>query len=92
VAAEDASARKELARAWLYAGHGLALASAAGQWVADAITGLAGPGTPLLRRRRLPWPPEPLRWLAFTAAVRLLALRDAAVDRRARRSAWRARR
>jgi len=38
----------------------------------------------LFERRRLPFPPEPLRWLGVRASTARLALRDARLDRRLR--------
>ncbi|HXQ24380.1 MAG TPA: FAD-dependent oxidoreductase [Candidatus Acidoferrales bacterium] len=67
-----------------YAGHGLSLASAAGRWVADAIAGRDGPAQPLFKRRHMPFPPEPLRWLALHASTALFAARDARLDRKLR--------
>lgn len=67
-----------------YAGHGVALASYAGEMVADLLGGRAGPGRVLWERWNVPTPPEPLRWLAFQGLTRLLM----AVDRRADAAAW----
>jgi len=67
-----------------YAGHGLSLASAAGRWVADAIAGRDGPGRALFERRHVPFPPEPLRWLALHASTAWFAARDARLDRKLR--------
>ena len=46
-----------------YAGHGVALASYAGRMLTDLLLERNGPGSALWSRRRLPLPPEPLRWL-----------------------------
>ena len=62
-----------------YAGHGVALASYAGEMVADMLLERDGPGRVLWGRWKLPTPPEPLRWLAFQSITRFLT----AVDRRA---------
>jgi glycine/D-amino acid oxidase-like deaminating enzyme len=64
-----------------YAGHGLAQASYAGHMVADLLLEREGPGTPLLTRRRLPLPPEPLRWLLVRALTSYFAGIDRRVDR-----------
>jgi len=66
-----------------YAGHGVAMASYAGEMVADLIMGRGGPGHALWSRRSLSTPPEPLRWLAFQGLVRFFS----AIDRRADRNA-----
>jgi glycine/D-amino acid oxidase-like deaminating enzyme len=70
-----------------YAGHGVALASYAGEMVADMVLERDGPGRVLWERWNVPTPPEPLRWLAFQAITRFLL----AVDRRADASAPRRR-
>lgn len=62
-----------------YAGHGVALASYAGEMVADMLLERDGPGRVLWGRWNVPTPPEPLRWLAFQSITRFLM----AVDRRA---------
>ncbi len=66
-----------------YAGHGVALASYAGEMIADMVLERDGPGRVLWDRWNVPTPPEPLRWLAFQAITRFLS----AVDRRADASA-----
>jgi len=68
-----------------YAGHGVPLASYAGEMVADLIAGRDGPGKALWARRSIPVPPEPLRWLAFRGLTRLFEWMDARVDRSAPR-------
>jgi glycine/D-amino acid oxidase-like deaminating enzyme len=67
-----------------YAGHGVALASYAGQVLADWIAGREGPGRLLHERFRPPLPPEPLRWLLVRALTGGLGAVDARVDRRVR--------
>lgn len=67
-----------------YAGHGLALASLAGQVIADWIAGRDGPGAILHQRWRPPLPPEPLRWLVVRALTGWFGSVDARVDRRVR--------
>lgn len=64
-----------------YAGHGLAQASYAGEMIADLLLERDGLGAVLWRRRRLPTPPEPLRWLVFHALHGLFAALDRRVDR-----------
>ena len=68
-----------------YAGHGIALASYAGEMIADLLRGRDGPGSALWSRWRVPTPPEPLRWLAFHALTRVLAGMDRSSDRGASR-------
>jgi gamma-glutamylputrescine oxidase len=63
-----------------YAGHGVALASYAGEMLADLILERDGPGRALVDRRFLPTPPEPLRWLAFHALRGWFAAADRRVD------------
>ncbi len=70
------------ALAW--AGHGIPLASHAGEMIADLIAGREGPGAALWSRRGWPTPPEPLRWLAFRAIDAGLRWHDRASDREAR--------
>jgi gamma-glutamylputrescine oxidase len=67
-----------------WAGHGIPMASYAGEMVADLLLGRDGPGAALWSRRGLPTPPEPLRWLAFHAIDGALAWLDRRVDRAAR--------
>jgi len=62
-----------------YAGHGVAMASYAGEMIADMLLERDGPGRVLWGRWNVPTPPEPLRWLAFQSITRFLT----AVDRRA---------
>lgn len=71
-----------------YAGHGLAQASYAGAMIADLLLGRDGPGAVLWSRRRLPVPPEPLRWLAFKGVTALFGAIDRRTDALARRSAF----
>ena len=67
-----------------YAGHGIALASYAGQVLADWIAGRESPGQMLHERWRPPVPPEPLRWLVVRALTGWFGAMDARVDRRVR--------
>lgn len=73
-----------LLHALAWAGHGIPLASYAGEMVADLLAGRDGPGAALWSRRGWPTPPEPLRWLAFRAIDAGLRRRDRAADRLAR--------
>jgi gamma-glutamylputrescine oxidase len=67
-----------------YNGHGIAQASYVGTLLAK-MAGGEDPGHPeLLRRRRLPMPPEPLRWLGVRGILAALGLLDRRTDRRAR--------
>jgi glycine/D-amino acid oxidase-like deaminating enzyme len=67
-----------------YAGHGVALASYAGEMIADLIQDRDGPGAALWSRRALPTPPEPLRWIVYRGIKSALEWLDRRVDRRAR--------
>lgn len=69
-----------------YAGHGVAQASYAGVMVADLLLGRNGPGAALWSRRRIPVPPEPLRWLAYKALTALFGAIDRKTDAAARRT------
>ncbi|MBI2964254.1 MAG: FAD-dependent oxidoreductase [Deltaproteobacteria bacterium] len=64
-----------------YAGHGLALASYAGEMIADLMLGRDGPGAALWTRRWIPMPPEPFRWLTVRALTGLFESIDRRVDR-----------
>jgi glycine/D-amino acid oxidase-like deaminating enzyme len=64
-----------------YAGHGLALASYAGTMIADLMQQQDGPGRALWGHRKLPLPPEPLRWLTVRAINGFLEAKDRRVDR-----------
>ena len=63
-----------------YAGHGVAQASYAGRLVADLFLDRPSPGSALWTRRRLPLPPEPLRWLTVRALTGLFGDIDRRVD------------
>jgi len=67
-----------------YAGHGIALASYAGTMIADLLLGRDGPGRALWGHRKVPMPPEPLRWLVARALVGAFGAMDGRVDRLAR--------
>jgi len=67
-----------------YAGHGVALASYAGEMIADLIQDRDGLGTVLSSRRGLPTPPEPLRWILFRVIKAGLEAMDRRVDRQAK--------
>lgn len=64
-----------------YAGHGIAMASYAGNLLADLMLDRGGPGEALSSRRRIPLPPEPLRWLVFRTLTGIFGAIDARVDR-----------
>jgi glycine/D-amino acid oxidase-like deaminating enzyme len=74
---------RNLVHSLAYAGHGLAMASYAGEMIADLILERDGPGRALWDRWGLPMPPEPLRSAAFQLLTRMFS----AIDRRADRSA-----
>jgi len=75
--------RPDILHAVAYAGHGVAMASYAGEMMADLILERDGPGSALWAHRSLPVPPEPLRSGAFHLLTRFFT----ALDRRADRSA-----
>lgn len=64
-----------------YAGHGIAMASYAGQMLADLASGREGPGAHLWGRTSMPLPPEPLRLLVFRALLGFFEAIDRRVDR-----------
>ncbi len=70
------------ALAW--AGHGIPLASYAGEMLADLIGGREGPGAALWSRRGWRLPPEPLRFGIYKAIEGALRRVDARADRDAR--------
>ncbi len=67
-----------------YAGHGIAMGSYAGTMIADLLLGRDGPGRTLWGHRKVPMPPEPLRWLVATGLVGAFGVMDRRVDRLAR--------
>jgi len=73
--------RHNLLYAIAFAGHGIALASYAGEMIADLLLEREGPGRPLWSRPQVPLPPEPLRWLVFHALTSLFGGIDRRVDR-----------
>ena len=64
-----------------YAGHGIAMASYAGRMLSDLAAGRDGPGAVLWKRRTLPFPPEPLRWIVFRALRGFFDAIDRRVDK-----------
>jgi glycine/D-amino acid oxidase-like deaminating enzyme len=76
--------RGALVHAIGYAGHGVALASYAGEMIADLLLERTGAGAPLWSRWSVPLPPEPLRWLVFRGLTTVFAGMDRRVDRLAR--------
>lgn len=67
-----------------YAGHGIAMASYAGTMIADLVLGRDGPGRALWGHRKVPMPPEPLRWLVAHGLVAAFEAIDRRVDRAVR--------
>jgi len=59
----------------------LLAAGVAGRQVADLLLERSGPVAALWTRRRLPLPPEPLRWLTVRALTGLFGALDRRVDR-----------
>ena len=66
-----------------FAGHGIALASLAGTWLARLACGEAAGVPELTEARRVPMPPEPLRGLIARGLIGGLELLDRRTDRRA---------
>lgn len=68
-----------------YSGHGIAMASHAGEILGGLIDGEdIGDATVLMNRKLGPFPPEPLRWLGANARFHQMRLTDARVDSRVR--------
>lgn len=63
-----------------YNGHGIAQATYAGPMLADQVLGRQNAEVELFRRRMIPLPPEPLRWLVVKGITRHLNRIDAKVD------------
>ncbi|MEQ8389252.1 MAG: FAD-binding oxidoreductase [Alphaproteobacteria bacterium] len=68
-------------------GHGVAPTAAMGETLACLAAGEDHPHLALLQRRTMPWPPEPIRWLAVSTFLRWLDFGDAITDRQLRRRA-----
>jgi gamma-glutamylputrescine oxidase len=64
-----------------YAGHGIALGTYGGTMIADLLLGRDGPGRVLWGHRKVPMPPEPLRWLIARGLVAGFGAVDRRVDR-----------
>lgn len=64
-----------------YNGHGIAQASYMGRLLADGVSGVANEDAALLKRRGIPVPPEPLRWLLVRGLIGVFAGMDRRVDR-----------
>jgi gamma-glutamylputrescine oxidase len=64
------------------AGHGVAMMSLGAQPAGMVLHGEPGPGA-LTTRRRIPMPPEPIRWLVAKGIMRGLAALDRRPDSRA---------
>jgi glycine/D-amino acid oxidase-like deaminating enzyme len=73
--------RRNLLYAHGFAGHGLAQASYVGKLLVDLLHGRDNLATPLVTRRAVPLPPEPLRWLVARALTGLFERIDAKTDR-----------
>lgn len=63
-----------------YNGHGIAQGTYAGTMLAEQVLGHANPEVDLFRRRILPLPPEPLRWLVVRGITHMLGRVDHKVD------------
>lgn len=70
-----------------YGGHGLPMASYSGTIIADMLLGNNTDRAALFvnRKRRLPIPPEPLRWVVGHAMKRKMVEADSIIDAAARR-------
>lgn len=70
-----------------YGGHGLPMASYSGTIIADMLLGNNTDRAALFvnRKRRLPIPPEPLRWVVGHAMKRKMVKADSLIDAAARR-------
>lgn len=68
-----------------YNGHGVAQATLNGTMLADQVLGRPNEDVELLRRRTLPLPPEPLRWLAVQGLKWRFERQDREVDADLRR-------
>jgi hypothetical protein len=60
------------------------MGSYAGTMLADLLLGRDGPGRALWGHRKVPMPPEPLRWLVAKGLVGAFGVMDRRVDRLAR--------
>lgn len=67
-----------------YNGHGLALAGLLGHRAAEVVLGVGSAPPALVERRRIPLPPEPLRWAAVGAMTAATEWMDRRTDGRAR--------
>lgn len=75
-----ASARGQVFYGLGYNGHGVAQATLNGAMLADQVLGRPNEDVELLKRRVIPLPPEPLRWLAVQALKWGFEGPDRAVD------------
>jgi gamma-glutamylputrescine oxidase len=64
-----------------YNGHGIAQGTYNGRMLADQVLRRANENVDLLKRRMMPLPPEPFRWLGFAALDSALAREDRSTDR-----------
>ena len=63
-----------------YNGHGVAHATSNGRMLADQVLGRPNQDVELFKRRMLPLPPEPLRWLAVNGMKKYFERADQVVD------------
>lgn len=70
-----------------YNGHGIAHATSNGQMLADQVLGKPNEDVELFKRRMLPLPPEPLRWLAVNGLKKYYERIDQVIDDDLRRRA-----
>ena len=76
----QSNARGTVQSAIGYNGHGVAQATYSGTMVADRVLGRESAESELFRRRLLPLPPEPLRWLVVKGLAGYLEHIDRKVD------------
>jgi glycine/D-amino acid oxidase-like deaminating enzyme len=67
-----------------YCGHGVSQATLMGAMLAERVQGREHPWEGALRRRRLSWPPEPIRWTCATLLNAALTAADRRTDRQIR--------
>ncbi len=69
-----------------YGGHGIAMASYSGKVISDFICDKdLGDAGVLVNRKKLPLPPEPLRWVVIQSMLSSMGIADKKIDRAARK-------
>ncbi|HWA60633.1 MAG TPA: FAD-dependent oxidoreductase [Caulobacteraceae bacterium] len=77
----EANARGTVIQGMGYNGHGVAQATYNGRLIADQVLGAPNEDVELLKRRVIPLPPEPLRWLIVRGLMAYYDGFDRRVDR-----------